>query len=75
MHMQCISVSTLLLFSAYLTAVDELSKLTFKPKIFPYFAGRSFLLTFIYEVGNPLLEKDTRSKGPQSNLMGLTSLL
>ena len=39
MCMQHISVSTLLLFGTYLAAVDELSILTFKPKIFPYFAG------------------------------------
>ena len=37
MRMQRISVSTPLLFGAYLAAVDELSKLTFKSKIFQYF--------------------------------------
>ena len=41
MRMQRISVFTSLLFGAYLAVVDELSILTFKPKIFLYFAGNT----------------------------------
>ena len=38
-RMQRIFLSIPLLFGAYLAAVDELSIVTFKPKIFSYFAG------------------------------------